>query len=156
MLDAARSGDRKFRASESGFTLPEVMIVIVIMGILFGIASATWFGVVESRSVDSATNQMVSDLRLAHTRAANRLADWELIFSPGTPSYQIGPVGGTHLTRTLPDNTKVAGGVSAIRFTPDGRAQPTGSGNITISSDDGNPSNEIAVNAVTSRVQVVD
>lgn len=48
-----------------GFTLPEVMIIIVIMGILFAIAASTWFGVVESRNVDSATNQGTADMRLA-------------------------------------------------------------------------------------------
>ena len=63
---------------EHGFTLAEVMITIVIMGIVFAIASSTWFGVVESRRVDSATNEMVAELRLAHTRATNRLEDWRI------------------------------------------------------------------------------
>ena len=60
---------------ERGFTLIEVMVIIIIMGIVFAIASSTWFGVVESRRVDSATNQLAADLRLAHTSATNRLVD---------------------------------------------------------------------------------
>ena len=58
---------------ERGFTLVEVMLLLFIMGIVFAIASSTWFGVVESRRVDSATNQLAADLRQAHTRATNRL-----------------------------------------------------------------------------------
>lgn len=58
---------------EGGFTLPELMIVIVLLGILAAIAMPTWWGIVESRKVESATNQVVADLRLAHTSATNRL-----------------------------------------------------------------------------------
>jgi len=46
--------------------LPELMIVIVLMGIVLAIVTSTWFRVVESCRVHSAPNQMVSDLRLAH------------------------------------------------------------------------------------------
>ena len=64
---------------ERGFTLIEVIVTIIIMGIVFAIASSIWFGVVESRRVDSATNQLAADLRLAHTRATNRLEDWQAV-----------------------------------------------------------------------------
>jgi prepilin-type N-terminal cleavage/methylation domain-containing protein len=43
-----------------GFTLPEVMITIVLIWIVMAIASSTWFGVVESRAVDSAADQLAS------------------------------------------------------------------------------------------------
>lgn len=57
---------RQVRSEERGFTLPEVLITIVIMGIVFAIASSAWFGVVDSRRVDAAANQLASDLRKAH------------------------------------------------------------------------------------------
>ena len=53
---------------ERGFTLVEVWLRIIVMGIVFAVASSTWFGVVESRRVDSATNQVAADMRMAHTR----------------------------------------------------------------------------------------
>jgi prepilin-type N-terminal cleavage/methylation domain-containing protein len=56
---------------ERGFTLVEVMVTIILMLIVFGIASSTWFKVAESRRVDSATNQVAADLRQAHARATN-------------------------------------------------------------------------------------
>lgn len=139
---------------ERGFTLPEVLIVIVLMGIIFAIATSSWFGVVESHQVDSATNQMVSDLRLAHTSATNRLVNWRVEIVTGTRNYRIGPVGSTLSSRSLPDGTKLTTGVSAIEFKPDGGAQLTGSGNITVAADDGAPSYVIEINAVTSRIKL--
>ncbi len=68
---------------ERGFTLPEVLIIPILLGILFGIATSTWFGVVESRRVDSATNQLAADLRLAHTSASNRLTEYRVAYVSG-------------------------------------------------------------------------
>jgi Tfp pilus assembly protein FimT len=134
-------------------------MVIVLMGIVFAIASSTWFAVIESRNVVSATNQTVSDLRLAHTSATNRLADWQVVLASGSSSYQIGPSGGTLRTRTLPDGTEVylvSGGTIAVVFKPDGSAAPAGSP-ITFevrSATDGNPFHDIEINTQTSRIQV--
>src|SRR5215207_8715181 len=86
------------REDERGFTLVEVMITIVIMGIVLAIASSTWFKMVESRRVDSATNQVVADLRLAHTQATNHLTDSSFVVpSADSWTYQVGPD-----TMTLP------------------------------------------------------
>jgi prepilin-type N-terminal cleavage/methylation domain-containing protein len=145
------------REGERGFTLAEVLVVIVMMGIVFAIASSTWFGMVESHQVDSATNQVVADLRLAHTRATNRLEDWRIEMDADTRDYRIGPDGGALTSDSLPERTEFlpAMGVSAIVFDPAGGAQITGAGNIRIASDDGSPCHEIEVNPVTSRVEVL-
>src|SRR5215211_4546830 len=87
---------------ERGFTLIEVIVVIILMLIVFGIASSSWFKVVESRRVDSATNQVVADLRLAHTQAKNRLIDTNFVVpSADSSTYQVGPLGDLE-TRKLP------------------------------------------------------
>src|SRR5829696_6284481 len=82
---------QKTQEDERGFTLVEVLVVIIIMGIVFSIASSTWFRVVESRRVDSATNQMVSELRRAHTSSTNRLEDWKVDLQANSGTYDIGP-----------------------------------------------------------------
>lgn len=154
---------KKFRGDErgeSGFTLPEVMIVIALLGIIAAIATPTWWGVVESRNVESATNQVVADLRLAHTQATNRLAP-RLVFAPTSSgsSYQTGPQGGLS-PRSLPEGvtiTRTSSPPSApLVFKPDGRIEPSGSGSHTIrvAATDGNPSRNIQINAQTSRVKV--
>ncbi len=139
-----RSG---FWRSDQGFTLAEVLIVIVLMGIVFAIASSAWLGVVESREVDSATNQFVADMRLAHTSATNRLGKAQIIFSNTGAAVSCNgvsadyclvlPVGtGTQSKpRFLPGNTVATspnlladtlGTTSTIEFAADGSAKALG------------------------------
>lgn len=74
------------RRDQQGFTLPEVLTTIAILGILIAIAIIIWLGILEQRRVDAAANQFASDLRLAHTRASNQLTDWRVAFMPdGSP-----------------------------------------------------------------------
>lgn len=75
-------GNRILRSNERGFTLPEVLTVIAILGILIAIAVIILLGILERRRVDAATKQFVSDLRLAHTSATNQLTDWRVVFMP--------------------------------------------------------------------------
>ena len=86
---------------ERGFTLIEVVVTIILLGLLFSIATSTWFEVVHSRQVDSATNQIVSDLRLANSKATNRLVPYQVVLTDNSSDYQFGPVGNM-TTRTLP------------------------------------------------------
>jgi len=74
---------------ERGFTLPEVLTTVAILGILIAIVMALWNSVIESRRVDAAANQLASDLRLAHTKATNQLTDWRVIYEVGDPSYSL-------------------------------------------------------------------
>ena len=150
---------------ERGFTLLEVMITIVIMGIVLAIATSSWFKVVESRRVDSATNQVVADLRFAHTQATNHLTDSSFVVpSADSSTYQVGPPGDLK-TKTLPGDDQgtpktkiVVVADTTITFHSDGSAEidPAGAINITVAATDGDPSHTINVNTVTSRVKVVN
>jgi type IV fimbrial biogenesis protein FimT len=156
---------------EHGFTLVEVMTTIILLGIVLGIATSTWFGVVEGRRVDSATNQVVADLRLAHTQAKNGLTDTSFVVpADAVPAgvdplstYQVGPPEDIE-TMTLPGDdqgtpkTKI-GVATTITFNSDGRAEIDPAGNITVTTTDGDPDDpfhDINVNTVTSRVKVVN
>jgi prepilin-type N-terminal cleavage/methylation domain-containing protein len=150
---------------ERGFTLVEVLTTIIIMGILFGIASSTWFGVVESRQVDSATNQLAADLRLAHTTATNRLVPQVVNLTAGSSEYSMtGPA--SRDLDDVPSSDKVTVDTTVtIAFCPNGSAEippsapvcsvgsvgpPT---TITVAAADGAPSHTIEVNTATSRIK---
>jgi prepilin-type N-terminal cleavage/methylation domain-containing protein len=152
-----------FWQSERGFTLIEVMIPIIIMMILFSAGVSVWLGAVESRKVDSATNQLVADLRLAHTNATNRLANHEVRLTDNSPTYRIGrpPAAlDTYTTYTLPANTRVDTPTATLNivFTPNGSVTPSGAPiTLIVSTADGDPtdpSHTIEVNRITSRVEV--
>jgi len=71
-----------FRRDQRGFTLPEVLTVIAILGILIAIAIIIWLGILERRRVDAAANQLAADLRFASTSATNQLTDWRVVLVP--------------------------------------------------------------------------
>jgi prepilin-type N-terminal cleavage/methylation domain-containing protein len=153
---------------ERGFTLIELTIVITLMGLLFAIASSTWFGVIESRRVDSATNQLAADLRLAHSKATNRLASQTVTLDADSSEYPVTGDG----TRDLdddPDEDLVVVDTSAdLTFNASGSATlPGGPSSLTFivrSADDDpddpcpdpddDPCHDIEINAATSRVQI--
>lgn len=157
-----------------GFTLIEVLATITIMGILAGIAIPSWFSVVESRRVDSATNQLVGDLRLANNKASNRLTTYRVCVTSNSTTYRIGAgTCGSLEIRVLPDGTETAAtfpgytGNVPIAFCANGSAEsppsspvcPNGSATpflldtttIKVTSD-GNPCMDVKVNTLTSRV----
>ena len=142
---------------EHGFTLMEVLITIILMGLLFAIASSVLFGIVEGRRVDSATNQLAADLRLAHTRATNRLEQWEVSLDADS-SYTIGPIAAPS-PRDLDDDPVgdevVVDTTATITFEADGSAVLPGDAPLIVSSaDDEDLFHEIEINAATSRIQI--
>jgi len=148
-------------AEERGFTLIEMTIVITLMGILFAIATTTWFGTIESRQVDSATNQVVADLRLANSSASNRLVPWRAVFTADSPSYQLVKQSDTPVTTTrwLPDGTEI-GTTITVEFAADGSVKvpseitPPANYTILVRSTDGSLQNSVDLNTQTSRVKI--
>jgi Tfp pilus assembly protein FimT len=144
-----------FWQSERGFSLMELVWVIIVMFIVFAAAVPMWLGAVESRRVDSATNQLVADLRQAHTKSINRLADQTVTLTAGNSEYTV-PGGTTYDLDNDPDPDGDVVSVAAattIVFKGNGEAQVTGANPITVSSG-GDPSHTIHVNPVTSRIEV--
>jgi prepilin-type N-terminal cleavage/methylation domain-containing protein len=162
-MEKSRSPQREFSKNERGFTLPEVLITIVILGIILVIATSTWWSVVESRRVDSATNQLASDLRLAHSRATNQLADYKVEMDTGTRNYRMyreecagqpptctwALVGSPSLTE---EGTVLTTATSAVTFKADGSTSV--SGEVTVAADHGSPSHTITFDQATSRVKI--
>lgn len=79
------------RREERGFTLPEVLTTIAILGILLAVGIIVLLGILERRRIDAAANQFAADLRLAHTSAANQLTDWRVVMVPERAKESAGP-----------------------------------------------------------------
>jgi prepilin-type N-terminal cleavage/methylation domain-containing protein len=154
---------------ERGFTLIEVLTTIIIMGIVFAIASSTWSAVVEGRRVDTATNQLAADMRLAHTTAANRLVPQVVNLSDGSSAYSMTGFPSRDLDDDPLSDKVTVDTTVIIAFCPDGSVEipPSvpvcsvgavgGPTTITVglSTDPTQePNHTIEVNAVTSRIQV--
>ncbi len=149
-------GFRRLQRCEGGFTLGEVLITIVLMGIVFAIASSTWFNVVEGRRVDSAANQLAADLRVAHSTATNRLAPQAVSLTAGSNEYTMTGSPGRDLDDDPNRNLVTVDTTVTITFRPDGSAEPAGAP-ITFrvsSADDANMFHDIEIRPETSRVQI--
>ena len=152
-------------------------MTIVIMGIIFAIATSSWQGVVERRAIDSATNQFAVDLRLAHSSATNQLTDYVVaqdhsdlasgLLGTGTcpggtaPDYYMIKINNTtpvsyEVTPRCFDGDRARVNTAfGVRFDVDGSAVMLGSypERFAVGTSDGNPSHTIEVKT-TSRVQI--
>jgi prepilin-type N-terminal cleavage/methylation domain-containing protein len=91
VMGAPRSEIKDVHGDERGFTLQEVLTVIVILGILVAIAVIVFLALLERWRVNAATNQLVADLRLAHASATNQLTDWRVVLVPDQAETEYGP-----------------------------------------------------------------
>jgi prepilin-type N-terminal cleavage/methylation domain-containing protein len=156
---------------ERGFSLIEVMVTIIIMGILSAIAIPTWFHVIESRRVDTATNQLAADLRQAHTTATNRLVPQVVNLSAGSSSYSMTGFPFRDLDDDASDKVTVDTTVD-IAFCPEGSAAEIPPGDPVVcpfgavgdpttiivglpTDPTQEPNHTIQINPVTSRIRVV-
>ncbi len=124
-----------FWRNEQGFTLPEVLITIILMGLVFAIATTTWQSVTQGRAVDSAANQLAADLRLAHSSATNQLTDYHLVYrSDGNPVANCaGGASADYCLVNTADSTK-----NTRRYLPD-NARITATNLLADSSGCGDP-----------------
>jgi prepilin-type N-terminal cleavage/methylation domain-containing protein len=79
------------REDERGFTLSELMTTIAIVGILIAIAVIVFLALLERWRVDTATRQLLGDLRLAHGSATNELVDWRVVLALERGEQEEGP-----------------------------------------------------------------
>lgn len=172
------------RRNERGFTLPELLTTIAILGILISIAMILWLGLLERWRVESAANQLASDLRSSHSRATNQLTDWRVVLTPDSPHYKLIRLSGPYpsvspptvvktVDRSLPEGTKVlstsnpadpddvqtvspsiAGTTRTVEFSSDGSARALGGASGTIRVSSSDGSPSIDITFVLSTSRI--
>lgn len=109
MLVTARSGRRA--RGEAGFTMIELVVAMVIMGVLMALAIPTWSHYQNKQDYVGAAREVVSDLRQAQLQAVSQETTYRVDFSGRTMKI-YGFNGSTYLlsqTLTLPGSAATFG-----------------------------------------------
>lgn len=78
-----------FRKKNSGFTLLEVMIVVVIMGVMAAIATPNFFSLLDTIRVGGAAKNLASEMMLAKFRAISENHKYIVTFDVTGNSFSI-------------------------------------------------------------------
>jgi prepilin-type N-terminal cleavage/methylation domain-containing protein len=66
--------------SKSGFTLPEMLVVVVLIGILATLGIPNWLAFVETRRLNTAQNEVHLAMRQAQRQATKEKLTWQVSF----------------------------------------------------------------------------
>ncbi len=77
------------RPRTSGYTLIEVMCVILILGLLFGFSIPSFRSYRQSQLLEAASQDVIGQLRLGRQKAIGMQHEQRLTFSVGTNSYTV-------------------------------------------------------------------
>ena len=136
-------------SANQGFTLLEVMIVLVMIGILSAIAAPAWTTFYAVRKLNVAQDQVHRALRLTRSNAVQRKEDWQFSIRETNGVVQLAVHPETHSPstntwQTLEEGIQLdtettlrqAGDIRRIKFDYHGNVKPP-FGRVTLSSPQG-------------------
>ena len=158
---AARgAGLRRRRAGHCalGFTLLELLIVLVLMGLIAALTVPSFSGGVSTTQLKSAAREVAAGLRLARGQAVAQRAETILELDVDARAFRVLPDPRVHVLPTGIDvklftaqSDLVNDRVGAIRFYPDGGSN---GGRITLAA--GERKYDIDVDWLTGRVAILE
>ncbi len=136
--------------STAGFTVFELIIVVVVIGIISAIASPAWFGFIERQRLNSAQNQILRAMQQAKSQAILQKVTWQFSLQEANDSVawavhpaSVNPANAqwNHLDQTIhldPETTlQQSGGVRQVKFDYNGNVAKPPFGRVTLFSDRG-------------------
>jgi len=121
-----RSIKRARRRKSAGFTLIEIMVVMVIIALIMGLVATSMSRSISGAEARAASRKLVASLRYTRARAIIDKAEQVFLVDTETRSYQapgrdkVELPEGVDLTITTASSELVTDAVSGIRFFPDG------------------------------------
>ncbi len=122
---------RRYRAYASiyksfGFTLLELLVVMVMVGVLVAIAAPSWLGFVHNRRLTSAQSQAFSTLRLAQSNAKRSQTMWQATFrnAPGISQYAVHKSPPSSMTKEYWDSLPWQNFDGGVRIVDNTETQP--------------------------------
>lgn len=136
---------------QAGFTLLELLVVLVIMGLLFIALPQLAPAARESAQLKESAGQIAAALRTAQGTAIARNRVTRFVFDPQNASYRVEPQGPQaslrpHFSLTVEDANP------AIAFFPDGSSK---GGRLSLSSPSGK-TKHITIQALSGRIRIDD
>ena len=121
-----RSNNQLKRRAPAGFTLVEIMVVMVIIALIMGLVATSMSRSVSAAEARAASRELVASLRYTRARAIIDKAEQVFLVDTENRSYQapgrdkVELPEGVDLTITTAASELVSDAVSGIRFFPDG------------------------------------
>jgi len=114
------------RRAPAGFTLVEIMVVMVIIALIMGLVATSMSRSISAAEARAASRELVASLRYTRARAIIDKAEQVFLVDTENRSYQapgrdkVELPEGVDLTITTATSELVSDAVSGIRFFPDG------------------------------------
>ena len=125
------------KTSDRGFTLIELIIVSIILGIVAAIAVPNFFALLSRNQMNNALEQLLGGIRETQQLAMRQGILCKININTGTNTLTANPNGCLLSTRNIDDNidirTNIPGATPNITFSPKGTT--TRMGTIVLSSD---------------------
>jgi len=98
----------KHHSNTSGFTLLELLVVVVMIGILAALGIPSWISLVNNNKISNAQSEVFQAMRDAQSKAKVRKTTWEARFkngqnANGNPAIQwsVNSASGSQIWRTI-------------------------------------------------------